>query len=106
MSRTKRTTPTPITPAAILAALLRDDASNLGELLPVMDAAVPELVARGGEAVTEIVRAHVGGHAKARKALDAAGVPHTLLDRLDDVTFAEIDAAFALGLALGLRMGR
>lgn len=101
-------------PVSILASLLRaaEDGDNLGQLLTRVDGGVDTLITKGAstananELAAALAAKHGPSYAKARKALSTAVSDPRVLNAVDDARWNELDHAFALGLALGLRMGR
>lgn len=103
------------TMADVLVSVLSPNESVLPDLLPVANQHVGGLLTDGitDEAVVEYVDkvalAGCRGHAKALAAFNAWEAASTggadLHDPIDSVMCATRDAAFALGLALGLRVG-
>jgi len=105
----------PLSLVDVLVAAMDPTNSNLPELLPVADAQVPALFDRGLtehniEAQIETVaaggcRGYAQAVAKFHAWEDASKGGAAVHDPIDGVVIGTRDAAFALGLALGLRIG-
>jgi len=102
-------------PVSILTSLLRaaEDGDNLGQVLARVEPHITALIKKGlstsnaNDLAATLAAKHGPSYGAGRKALAAAGVRDPqVLNALDDARWNELDHALALGLALGLRMGR
>jgi len=122
MKTTRKTTapkPDPLSRVALVAALLDHGHGSVAEYLPLADAALPALLAAEGptgapldESSIERAVARLAAQHSDRYAADAAKydawaqtATSDVTDPIDTLTIENTQAAFALGLALGLRLG-
>ncbi|MGE0359667.1 MAG: hypothetical protein AB7H93_16560 [Vicinamibacterales bacterium] len=112
-------TPDPLSRVALVAALLDHGHGSVAEYLPLADAALPALLAADGptgapldessieRAVARLAAQHCTRYTADAKRYDtwAQTATSDVTDPIDTLTIENTQAAFALGLALGLRLG-